>query len=35
MLKKGIISREEYRKIDEIIAKKYGISLCSIFRNIP
>lgn len=32
MLKKGIITEKEYRKIDTIIAKKHGISLCSIFR---
>lgn len=34
MLAKGIISKEEYRKIDRIIAKKYGLSLGSIcFRE--
>ena len=35
MLKKGIIKRSEYDKIDTIIAQKHGISLCSIFRKIP
>ncbi len=35
MLRQGIISEEEYRKIDTIIAEKYGISLCSIFRENP
>jgi len=30
MLSKGLISEEEYAEID--IAKKYGISSCSIFR---
>jgi len=32
MLHQGIISREEYDKIDTIMAKKYGLSLGSIFR---
>lgn len=32
MLSKGLISEEEYAEIDTIIAKKYGISSCSIFR---
>ena len=32
MRSKGIISAKEYAKIDTIIAKKYGISSCSIFR---
>lgn len=35
MLKRGLISKEEYVKIDTIIAQKYGVSLCSIFRKIP
>lgn len=35
MLQQGLISEEEYRKIDTIIANKYDISLCSIFRNNP
>ena len=32
MLSKGLISEEEYAEIDTNIAKKYGISSCSIFR---
>lgn len=32
MLSDGIISEEEYDKIDTIMAKKYGVSLFSIFR---
>jgi len=32
MRSKGLISAREYAKIDTIIAKKYGISSCSIFR---
>ena len=32
MLRQGIISEDDYRKIDTIIAKKYGISSGSIFR---
>ena len=32
MRSKGIISAKEYAKIDTIIAEKYGISSCSIFR---
>lgn len=32
MLKEGIISEEDYVKIDKIIADKYGINSCSIFR---
>lgn len=32
MLSKGLISKEEYAEIDMIIAKKYGVSSCSIFR---
>ena len=35
MLKRGLISRKEYDNIDTIIAKKHGVSLCSIFRKIP
>ncbi len=34
MLNNGIISKDDYLKIDEIIAKKYGINLCSIYRQI-
>lgn len=32
MRSKGMISAKEYAKIDTIIAEKYGISSCSIFR---
>lgn len=32
MRSKGLISVKEYAKIDTIIAEKYGISSCSIFR---
>lgn len=32
MRSKGLISAKEYAKIDTIIANKYGISSCSIFR---
>ena len=32
MLSKGLISEEQYAEIDTIIAKKSGISSCSIFR---
>ena len=32
MLKKGLISAEEYAEIDTIIAKKYGLSLSVIYR---
>ena len=32
MLQRGIINEDDYRKIDTIIAKKHGISSCSIFR---
>ena len=32
MLSQGIITEKEYEKIDAIIARKYGISSCSIFR---
>lgn len=35
MLKRGLISKDEYVKIDTIIAQKHGVSLCSIFRLIP
>ena len=34
MLSKGLISEEEYAEIDTIIAKKYGISSCSLYRGI-
>lgn len=32
MLRQGIISEDDYRKIDTIIAKKHGVFSCSIFR---
>ena len=32
MLRQDIISEDDYRKIDTIIAQKHGISSCSIFR---
>jgi len=32
MLKEGIISEEDYVKIDKIMADKYDINSCSIFR---
>ena len=32
MLDRGIITEEEYHKIDTIIAKRHSISLCSIYR---
>lgn len=32
MLREGIITEKEYSKIDTIMAKKYGISSCTIFR---
>ncbi len=31
MLEKGIISPEDYGIIDTIMAKKYGLSSCTIF----
>ena len=33
MLGKGIISADEYATIDTIMAKKYGLSSCSLFRD--
>lgn len=33
LLISGIISTEDYRKIDKIIADKYGINSCSIYRK--
>ena len=33
LLSDGIITAEEYRKIDTIIAKKYGVNSCSIYRQ--
>lgn len=35
MLDKGIITPEEYAKIDTIMAKKAGISSCTIFSDNP
>ena len=32
MLRQGIITEKEYADIDTIIAKKYGLSSCTIFR---
>ncbi len=32
MLRQSIISEDDYRKIEPIIAKKHGVSSCSIFR---
>ena len=32
MLRQDIISEDDYRKIDTIIAKKHAVSSCSIFR---
>ena len=34
MLSKGVISSDDYIKIDTIIAEKYGISSCSLYRGI-
>lgn len=34
LYRKGIVSEKEYVTIDTIMAKKYGLSLDSIFRNI-
>ena len=31
MLRQGIISEDDYRKIDTIVAKKHRVSSCSIF----
>lgn len=33
MLKRGIIGQEEYAVIDTIMAKKYGLSSCTIWRE--
>ena len=30
----GLITADELSKIDTMIAEKYGLSLCSIYRNI-
>ena len=34
MLSKGVVSSDDYIKIDTIIAEKYGISSCSLYRGI-
>ncbi len=34
MLSQGVISSDDYAKIDTIIAEKYGISSCSLYRGI-
>lgn len=34
MLSMGILTPEDYTKIDTIIANKYGISSCSLYRGI-
>ena len=34
MLSKGIISEDEYAIIDTMMAEKYGLSSCSVFREI-
>ncbi len=33
MLSKGILTKSEYLEIDTIMAEKYGLSSCSIYRN--
>ena len=32
MLERGIITAEEYDKIDKIMTNKYGVFSCTIFR---
>lgn len=32
LLAKSLITKTEYTKIDTMMAKKYGVSSCSIFR---
>lgn len=32
MLSDGLVSEDEYRQIDTIMSKRYGVSLSSIFR---
>ena len=34
MLSQGILTSEDYDKIDTIIADKYGVSSCSLYRGI-
>lgn len=33
MYKQGVLSAKDYRKSCDILADKYGLSLCSIFRR--
>ena len=35
MLAEGIISRDDYSRIDKIIAKKHGLDLCTICCREP
>lgn len=32
MVNNGVLTEEDYQKCCDILAEKYGISLCSIFR---
>lgn len=32
MVKNGVLTEADYRKCCDVLAEKYGISLCSIFR---
>ncbi len=34
MLSMGIITQEDYANVDTMIAEKYGISSCSLYRGI-
>ena len=34
MLAEGIISLEDYTKIDTILAQKYGLESCNLYRGI-
>lgn len=34
MLSMGILTRDDYAKMDTILAEKYGISSCSLYRGI-
>ena len=34
MLSQGIITQEDYAKIDTIIAAKYGLESCNLYRGI-
>ena len=34
-LKTGLLTAEEFRLSEQILAEKCGLSLCSIFREIP